>query len=172
MPLAVESVWPCPHPVPLPPPARPSAPGDSGHGMAVSPGASAPSAALALGLDICLRWHLLPPPRLHLVPPQTHQSRAHLAEPTLLRFRAHHELWVPAHHDTLLALLNREAHQLAARGASSPAPWAIPLPQHLPSPLLLYYRGTLVLQPQLGLDQAYEDATAATYYTGRRASCL
>ena len=96
--------------------------------------------------------------------------------PTLLDFQAHYEVWCPAQHDTqdthLLALLNREAHQLAARGASSPTPWAVPLPQHLPSPLLLYYRGALLLEPQLGLDQAYDDAAAAAYFAGRRASCL
>ena len=96
--------------------------------------------------------------------------------PTLLHFRAHHEVWCPAQHDTqdthLLALLNREAHLLAARGASTPAPWAVPLPQHLPSPLLLYYQGALLLEPQIGLDRAYDDAAAAAYFTGRRASCL
>ena len=90
----------------------------------------------------------------------------------LLGLHQHCELWVPAQHDTqaqhLLALLNKEAHDLAARGASTPTPWAVPLPQHLQGALVLHYQGALLLEPQLGLDQAYEDATAAAYYAGRR----
>ena len=90
----------------------------------------------------------------------------------LLGLRQHCEMWVPAQHDTqaqhLLALLNKEAHDLAARGASTPTPWAVPLPQHLQGALVLHYQGALLLEPQLGLDQAYEDATATAYYAGRR----
>ena len=36
----------------------------------------------------------------------------------------------------------------------------------------MYYRGALLLVPQLGLDQAYDDAAAAAYFTGCRGSCL
>ena len=62
-----------------------------------------------------------------------------------------------AQHDTmaenLLALLNREAHGIAARGASTPTPWAVPLPHLLQVALVLHYLGALLLEPQLGLDQ-------------------
>ena len=125
------------------------------------------------------RGHLRAPTRLHPVPP----PKLTILEliwrsltPTLLHFQAHYEVWGPAQHDTLdthlLALLNREAHQLATCGALCPALWAVPFPQHRHSPLLLYYRGALLLEPQLGLDQAYDDATAAAYFAGRRALCL
>ena len=96
--------------------------------------------------------------------------------PTLLHLRSHTELWVRAQHDShathLLAILNRESHQLAARGAASPTPWAVPLPHLLPAPLVLHYRGGLLVEPQLGLDAAYEAATASTYFSGRRAQLL
>ena len=71
--------------------------------------------------------------------------------PILLHFQANYEVWGPAEHDTLdtnlLALVNREAHKLVTRGASSPSPWAVPLPQHLPLAVRLYYQGALLLDP-------------------------
>ena len=96
--------------------------------------------------------------------------------PTLLRLCSHVELWVQAHHDShathLLAVLNRESHQLAARGAARPTPWAVPLPHLLPAPLVLHYRGGLLVEPQLGLNAAYDVATATAYFSGRRAHLL
>ena len=96
--------------------------------------------------------------------------------PALLRLRSHIKLWVRAQHDShathLLAVLHRKSHQLAARGAAGPAPWAFPLPHLLPAPLLLHYRVGLLVEPQWGLDAAYEAARASAYFTGRRAQLL
>ena len=61
---------------------------------------------------------------------------------------------------------------MAARGAASPTPWAVPLPHLLPAPLVLQYRGGLLVEPQLGLDAAYDAATATAYFSGRRAHLL
>ena len=96
--------------------------------------------------------------------------------PTLLRLRTHTELWSGAQHDNhaphLLALLNRESHQLAACGAACPAPSAEPLPHLLCAPLVLHYGGSLFVEPQLGLDAAYDDATTSAHFSGRRAHLL
>ena len=78
---------------------------------------------------------------------RTHPRRRCLT-PTLLRLRGHHDLWVRAQRDThaehllaLLALLNREAHHLAARGASTSTLWAVPLCHLLPAAVVLHYHG-------------------------------
>ena len=70
------------------------------------------------------------------------------------------------------ATMRSTAHQLAARGAAGPTPWAVPLPHLLPAPLFLHYRGSLFVEPQLGLDAAYDATTTSAYFSGRRAHLL
>ena len=95
--------------------------------------------------------------------------------PTLLRLRSHTELRVRAQHDShathLLAILNRESHHLAARGAASPTPWAVPVPPPpcTPCPALPRW---LAVERQLGLDAAYDAAAATAYFPSRRAHLL
>ena len=118
-----------------------------------------------------LRAHTRFPPKLTVL-----ELLWRRLSPTLLRLRSHTELWVPAQHDShsthLLAILNRESHQLAARGAAAPTPWAVPLPHLLPDPLVLHYRGSMLVEPQLGLDAAYDATTTSAYFSGRRAHLL
>ena len=92
--------------------------------------------------------------------------------PVLLRLRPFHEVWAPAQHDTrathLLAVLNDAAHAQATSGANSPQAWAVPLAPLRGPRVLLYYMGALVLDPHKGLDAAYDQAAADTYFTGSR----
>ena len=95
----------------------------------------------------------------------TPDPRPNLPSLTLLCLRQHWELWVQAQHDTLaqhlLALLNTAS--LPIRPPHPPrGPYLFRISSKGP------YLGALLLEPQLGLDHAYEDATAATYYAGRR----
>ena len=81
----------------------------------------------------------------------------------LPHLRPHFELWPPVQHDTfgtyLLALLNAKAQLLATLGAATTRPW-VALPHRL-QPHLLLYQGALHLEPQCGLDQAYNDISVA-----------
>ena len=66
-----------------------------------------------------------------------------------------HEFWVRAQHDTghthTLALLQREAHHLAAKGASQALPFTAPLLPLLGRAALATYRGRLLLNAQYSI---------------------
>ena len=55
---------------------------------------------------------------------------------------------------------------------AQPPPRTVPLLPRLHRHLVMFHCGALLIDPDLGLDAAYQAATAAAYFTARRETCL